>query len=215
MPNGRIALGDDADNVRVDDAAHRLFVGYGSGALAVIDTVRAAKIADIPLKAHPESFRLESAGGRIIVNVPDAGEIAVVDRRIDRQVASWPTGDLTANFPLALDEPHGYFIAVFRHPAKLAIYRIRDGRLLAAVDSCADSDDAFVDAKRSRIYVICGEGAIDVFEAGGDRHEHLGRIRTVAGARAGLFVPKLDRLFVAVRARAGTPAAIWVYHPAP
>src|ERR1700686_2449316 len=33
----RIALGDDADNIRVDAAAHRIFIGYGSGALAVID----------------------------------------------------------------------------------------------------------------------------------------------------------------------------------
>src|ERR1035437_5355298 len=34
---GRIELGSDADNIRVDAAASRIFVGYGSGALAVID----------------------------------------------------------------------------------------------------------------------------------------------------------------------------------
>src|SRR5262249_13234165 len=33
---GRIDLGDDADNIRVDSASNRVFVGYGSGALAVI-----------------------------------------------------------------------------------------------------------------------------------------------------------------------------------
>src|SRR5262245_21697266 len=32
---GRIDLGDDADNIRVDSASNRVFVGYGSGALAV------------------------------------------------------------------------------------------------------------------------------------------------------------------------------------
>src|SRR4030088_858832 len=32
---GRIELGSDADNVRVDAAAGRVFVGYGSGGLAV------------------------------------------------------------------------------------------------------------------------------------------------------------------------------------
>jgi YVTN family beta-propeller protein len=35
-PRGRIELGSDADNVRVDAAANRIFVGYGSGALAVM-----------------------------------------------------------------------------------------------------------------------------------------------------------------------------------
>ena len=36
-PTGRIELGDDADNVRLDTAHNRVLVGYGKGALAVID----------------------------------------------------------------------------------------------------------------------------------------------------------------------------------
>src|SRR5215471_17788816 len=32
---GKIDLGDDADNIRVDSSSNRVFVGYGSGALAV------------------------------------------------------------------------------------------------------------------------------------------------------------------------------------
>ena len=75
-----IAVGDDADNIRVDDGAHRVYVGYGSGALAVIDTTARRKIADIPLKAHPEGFQLEPSGQHVYVNVPDAREVAVVDR---------------------------------------------------------------------------------------------------------------------------------------
>src|SRR5882724_8341173 len=34
---GLIELGSDADNIRIDAAANRIFVGYGNGALAVID----------------------------------------------------------------------------------------------------------------------------------------------------------------------------------
>jgi hypothetical protein len=37
---------------------------------------------------------------------------------------------------------------------------------------------------------------------------------TASGARTSLFVPELDRLFVAVRARSKEPAAIWVFRPA-
>src|ERR1700687_2953953 len=53
-PAGRIDLGDDADNIRVDAAADQVLVGYGSGGLAVIDAKSFRKIADIPLRAHPE-----------------------------------------------------------------------------------------------------------------------------------------------------------------
>jgi hypothetical protein len=38
-------------------------------------------------------------------------------------------------------------------------------------------------------------------------------VPTVAGARTALFVPELDRLFLAVRANGGEPAAIWIFRP--
>ena len=43
----------------------------------------------------------------------------------------------------------------------------------------------------------------------------LGRIPTASGARTSFFYPEMDRLFVAVRATAREPAAIWVYRPTP
>jgi hypothetical protein len=71
-PIGRIGLGDDADNIRVDTARKRVLVGYGKGALAVIDPVSLSKTADIRLKAHPEGFQIDETGTQVFVNVPDA-----------------------------------------------------------------------------------------------------------------------------------------------
>jgi DNA-binding beta-propeller fold protein YncE len=78
-PIGRIELGGDADNVRVDAKRHRVLVGYGKGALAVIDPAPRTKTADFHLKGHPESFQIDETGTQVFVNVPDAREIAVVD----------------------------------------------------------------------------------------------------------------------------------------
>lgn len=210
---GQIALGQDADNVRVDDASHRVFVGYGSGALAVIDTSTGRKIADIRLKAHPEGFQIHPASQRIFVNVPEAGEIAVVDSGANRQVAAWSTDSLHANYPMALIEPHQQVLAIFRHPAKMGVFGAQDGRMLTSIDTCGDADDVFFDAKRNRTYVSCGEGFLQVFAMQGRHHADLGRIITAAGARTSLFVPGLDRLLLAVRAAGGSPAAIWVFRP--
>jgi hypothetical protein len=212
-PIGRIMLGDDADNVRVDEAAHRVFVGYGSGALAVIDASTRRKIADIPLKAHPESFQLDRVSGRIFVNVPEAREIAVVDRGTHRQVAAWSPDALRANFPMALDEPRQRVVTIFRDPAKMGVFGAQDGRMLASIDTCGDADDVFFDVKRDRIYVSCGEGFLEVLAVQGESYAPLARIATAAGARTSLFVPGLDRLLLAVRATAGAPASIWVFRP--
>ena len=60
---GSIDLGEDADNIRVDAASNRVFVGYGSGGLAEIDPATNGGLLDLPLPAHPEGFswRVRSA----------------------------------------------------------------------------------------------------------------------------------------------------------
>jgi DNA-binding beta-propeller fold protein YncE len=212
-PLGSIGLGDDADNVRIEEGARRVWIGYGSGALAVIDANTRRKVAEISLKAHPESFRLEPTGSDIFVNVPDAHEIAVVDRSTRKQVATWKTNELRANYPMALDEA-GQVLVVFRHPAAVAIFR-KDGQRAQVLDTCGDSDDVFVDPKRHCVYVTCGEGFIDTFSRGATGYEHTGRLATSPGARTSLFVPELDRIYLAVRASLTAPASVWVIRPEP
>ena len=126
---GRIELGDDADNIRVDAASNRVFVGYGNGALAVDRPATNGKIADIPLRQHPESFQLARSDRRIFVNVPKAREIAVIDRFAGKQTASWPIEN-GSNFPMALDEIPAAFSWRFAIPLSLASSPCRTAALL-------------------------------------------------------------------------------------
>lgn len=212
-PAGRIALGEDADNVRVDAAGKQVFVGYGKGALAVIDPARRARIGDIALAAHPESFRLDPAGARIFVNLPEAQRIAVVDRAAGKQVAAWQVAGLQGNFPMALADGGRQVVVAFRRPAKLAVLAADSGATLATVDICGDADDVFEDARRGRLYVSCGEGFLDVLRRSGRGYRRLARLPTAPGARTALFVPELDRLYLAVRGTDKERPALWVYRP--
>lgn len=212
---GRIELGDDADNVRIDASASRVFVGYGKGALAVIDAPSYHKVANIPLKGHPESFQLDPATGRAFVNVPDAGHVAVVDIASAKQVASWQVPGLRSNFPMTVDNDGGQVFVAYRRPAKLVVFAGRDGTVVNTLDLCDDSDDVFFDARRHRLYASCGAGAVDVFERSPQGWAHKDRIPTVSGSRTSLFVPELDRLYLAVRASGREPASVWVFRPAP
>jgi DNA-binding beta-propeller fold protein YncE len=207
----RIPLGGDADNVRVDAVGNRVFVAYGQGALAVIDPASRNKVADIELKAHPESFQLDRSTPRIFVNDP-ANQAIVVDRAAGQVVANWPTGSGT-NFPMALNDRAGHVVVAFRNPAKLGAFSMHDGAPVATVDLCADADDMFVDAKRERVYVSCGDGYLDVFDTRVNAYRRINHIATISGARTSLFVPELDVLFIAARATASQPAAIWMFRP--
>ena len=213
-PGDAVRLGSDADNVRFDAATGMLFVGYGSG-LAVIDPASVSKVADIPLAGHPESFQLARDGQRLYVNVPGAEMIAVIDPAVRKLIGRWSTQGMDSNFAMALDEQAHEVIVASRHPAKLAAFAMADGGIVASADTCGDVDDVFVDAKRRRIYASCGEGFVDVLDKASTPWRRLSRMPTVAGARTSLFVPELDRLFVAVRADGQEPAAIWAFRPMP
>ncbi|HEX9465832.1 MAG TPA: hypothetical protein VGB82_24800 [Alphaproteobacteria bacterium] len=208
---GTLKLGSDADNLRVDRSSGDVVAGYGTGALAVLDAGTGRKKADIRLPAHPESFQLAS-DGRVFINVPDARQVAVVDRAAGRQVAHWGI-EAAGNFPMALDEAGQRLIVAYRSPATLAIFDTAKGSPIASFRTCDDADDVFVDARRRRIYVSCGEGVLAVIQQDGTGYRDVARIKTSSGARTSLFVPELDRLFLAVRTRGREPAAIWIYRP--
>ena len=92
----------------------------------------------------------------------------------------------------------------------------RTGNVTARLPTCGDADDVFFDARRGRIYVSCGAGEIAVFQQDGKGYRHLASIATAPGARTSLFVPELDRLFLAVRAGLpGSAASIQIFQPAP
>lgn len=215
-PIGKLDLHRDADNIRIDPRNGNIVVGYGDGGLAIVDPMSRAEIATIKLQAHPEGFQIEPTTGRAFVNVPDANQIAVVDLNKRQQTATWKVAGVGANFPMALDPAGGVLATVFRNPPELVLLDRKTGAVTAKLPACGDADDVFHDAKRQRYYVSCGEGSLDVFQAAGNQLTALARIPTSRGARTSLFVPGVDRLFLAVRAGLlGSDAAIQVYRPMP
>jgi DNA-binding beta-propeller fold protein YncE len=207
----RIAVGENADNVRVDALANRIFVAHGGG-LAVIDPAGLGKIGDIDLRTHPEGFQLDPSSNGMFLNDPAGQAIIILDRVARREVGRWPLGNGT-NFPMALNPKAGHVVVAFRNPARLVAFSKNNGAPVTDAALCGDADDVFVDQKRERVYVSCGEGYLDVFDASEDAYRRIKRIPTAGGARTSLFVPELDLLFVAGRATASEPASIWVFRP--
>jgi YVTN family beta-propeller protein len=203
---------DDADNVRYDAKADRLYVGYGDGALAIIDPQKLEVVGRIKLEGHPESFQLEKAGPRIFVNVPDAKQIAVVDREKRTVIAKWPMEKFHANYPMALDETNHRLFVGCRQPARLVVFDTESGKAISDFAISGDTDDLFYDGKRQRLYISCGEGAVDLIQkleanAQGAR----ARISTRTGARTSFFSPESDELYLAVPVTGKQEAELRVY----
>jgi DNA-binding beta-propeller fold protein YncE len=209
---GELNFKDDADNLRYDDATKKIYVGFGSGGIGIVNAPDGKEIGSIKLSAHPEAFELEKNGRRIFVNVPNSRHVAVIDRDKGEVVARWQTDLAFGNFPMALDEANHRLFVGCRLPSKLVVLDTESGKVIAKIDISGDSDDLFYDSKRHRIYAICGAGKIDIIEqADANTYKALAKIDTADGARTGLFVPERDSLFVAVPHRGSQQAEIRRY----
>ena len=207
-----ITIGGDADNVRYDSAANRIYVA-AEGGLYAIDPATGKTVGRVAIDGHPESFQLETAGTRVFANLPGLLDSSIVagERTSMTATARWATQGCGGNYPMALDEPTSRLFVGCRRPARLALVDTQSGSFITSIDIVGDTDDLFYDQERHRLYVIGGDGSVDVVARDGDRLERVGRVSTRSGARTGLWVPALTRLYVAVPQRGGDPAEIRVF----
>jgi hypothetical protein len=206
---------DDADNVRLDPKKKEtVFVGYGDGALAIIDVKTWKKTGDIKIAGHPESFQVENCGEDIYVNVPGVKEVAIADREKGRVRATFPMTKFKSNFPMALDETNNRVFIGCRTTPRLVVLDKEKGHELANLEISGDTDDLFYDAKRQWVYISCGEGCIEVVSAAPDQPlKRLQKISTRSGARTSFFSRDLDRFFLAIPNRGADAAEIRIYQP--
>jgi DNA-binding beta-propeller fold protein YncE len=209
---GELSFKDDADNVRYDDSAKKIYVGFGNGGLAVVSAPDGKQVGSIKLTGHPEAFVLEKHRRRIFVNVPTSCHVAVIDLDKGEVIATWSTGLVFGNFPISLDETNHRLFVGCRLPPRFVVLDTESGKLVAEIDISGDSDDVFYDSKRHRIYAICGAGKIDIIEqTDANTYKALTKINTADGARSGLFVPERDALFIAIPHRGSQRAEIRRY----
>jgi hypothetical protein len=115
-----------------------------------------------------------------------------------------------ANYPMALK---GRTIYVgCRRPPQIIAMDSDSGRQLTAIATAGDADDLYCDENQSRLYETCGAGFVEVLSIKHNGElKKIQHVRTGRGARTGLFLPDLHKLFVAVPQRPGQACQVMVY----
>ena len=194
-------MGGDADRIGIVPGHKIVCVGWGVGGLAMVD-LESGRRSNMNLSSHPESFQMDSTGNRIYVNLPGVSEIVEIDRRSQTVYASWPLHPYRDNGPMAIDEANRRIFVVCRKPAKLLVLNMDDAAVMASMSTVGDAGDVFYDSAHKRVYVVGGEGFVDVFrQKSADDYSVLSHTVTAPGARSGLFVPEWNRLYVVARNR--------------
>lgn len=207
-----LKLSGDADDVRYDANADKIYVGYGGGGIAIIDGQSRKQTGDIKLPAHPESFQLDAKSGKLWVNLPGSGMIGVADLRQLKLTAKWSKLFPRANFPMAYDQAQHRVIVGYRLPARLIIYDSETGKEVFTASMIGDTDDLYWDQHNKSIYISGGSGAINIFkQTDNTSYRQIANIPTRSGARTSLLVPELGILLIAARAEGEQNAALLIY----
>jgi len=215
-----VTLKVDTDSIGYDPATHYLYIDNGGDnahetftMLSVVDTTAGAKLADIKIDGDTlEAMALEKAGDRLFLNNPAKNEVELIDRKTNKLAASWPVKLGKSNATMALDESaHRLFVGC--RSGAIVVFDTQNGKELQALPVGKGVDDLMFDPASKRIYATSGgAGQVDVYkETDPDHYRSLGSIPSGPGAKTGLLVAQLSRLFVAVPPRGATPGEVYVY----
>ena len=215
---GEIKTHPGADSIGFDATNGRLFVVTGGkdvkleeSWLEEIDPETGAKAGETHFQAnHVESMAVEQGGNRVYINITDKNQLAVIDRGTHAVAATWPIREAEQNAMAQLDPASKQLFVVARKPGKVIVLDLATGATRATFAAPGHSDQALFDAGNRRLYAPGGDGSVGVYAVRGDGHvEALAPVPSAVGAKTGILVPELHRLYLAVSPGEGkTGAAI-------
>ena len=210
-----------ADEMGYDKSTNRLYIVNGGRDakmketyLSAIDPVTLKHYGDLKFDTDKiEAMVIEQNGDKLYLNVTGKNYIAVVDKREMKVLETFPIKDAEQNAPMAFDESTRRLFVITRKPSKLLVIDASNGATVASFVMPARVNQVIWDAVTKRVFVLAGEGFIGIVQQkGADQYEELPRVATTIGAKTGILVPELRRIYVAVSpGEAKTGAAILRY----
>jgi DNA-binding beta-propeller fold protein YncE len=219
-----VSLSADTDAIDYDPATKYLYVSNGGRAagldysqISVLDTATGDRVGDIRVDgaAKLEAFAIEHSGSRIFVNIPPKNAVAVIDRTTSKVIATWPLTRGKKNMAIALDEgTHRLFVGTRDSPmhGSIVVIDTQSGKEIDSLPIGGWVDYLAYDAKSRRLYASCGVGAVYAFEQRQDgSYELVAQADTAVMAKTAIYVPELQKLFVAVPHLGNEPAQVLVF----
>src|SRR5580692_8115986 len=234
-----LKLEPDPNRLLYDPATDLIYFGYGGQnagfdayeRVGVMQATRGARsdqfVADMIAPTFRPGHLAEMAmddGGKLLVCDSRADLIFQFDTRKRELLKSWPAhGDGAGD--MSLDRAHHRLFVGTRIPAEMTVYDSESGKEIVTLPGPETMDGVYYDAGLKRIYVSGGRwygtpeaspGWVYVYQQrDADHYDLISRIMTRPGSGTSLFVPALNRLYVASQAIGEQDAAILVFEPVP
>ncbi|MFT3790832.1 MAG: hypothetical protein QM741_07095 [Rudaea sp.] len=196
---GAESMGYDAIRKRLYAVAGGHNMHQPNSWLVEIDPYTGRNYGELKFAAdHVGALVLEKHGNKLYVNVTGMNEMAVVDKNTRSIIATWPIAEAQRNIPLAFDEATRRLFVATRAPSRLLVLDADTGATVTSFKAPVGCDQVLFDRINHRVYALGSEGYIGVFaEKDRDHYEELPLVASAPGAKTGILIPQLQRLYVA------------------
>jgi hypothetical protein len=227
----------DPNRLFYDPTTDLIYFGYGGqnagfdayGRVGILqakpgagyDRLVADMIAPTPRPGHLAEMAMDD-NGMLLICDSRAHMIYQFDTRKRELIKSWAArGDGAGD--MSLDRTgHRLFVGT-RTPPEMTVYDSLSGKEIQNLPGPETMDGVHYDPKLKRVYVTGGRwygtpdaspGWVYVYQQKDpDHYETISKIQTRPGSGTSLFVPQLNRLYVASQAIGDHDAAILVFEP--
>jgi streptogramin lyase len=171
----------------------------GKGASATAFDAKSGKVIaqDIPLGGKPETGVADAEANRIYVNLEDKSQIAAVDIKEHKVVATWPIDPGAEPTGLAYDAALHRLIVGCGN-SKMVMMDSTNGKVVASVDCGEGVDAAAFDPRTHLAFVSAGKsGIVTIARVEADKLTVVQTLATEKGARTMAVDLKTHRIYLA------------------
>jgi hypothetical protein len=227
----------DSNRLFYDPTTNLIYFGYGGqnagfdayervGILepkrgAGYDRLIADMIAPTPRPGHLAEIAMDD-NGVLLACDSRADRIYQFDTQKRELIKSWPArGDGAGD--MALDRTRHRLFVGTRVPPEMTVYDSLSGKQIQNLPAPETMDGVYYDPKLKRIYMTGGRwygtpdaspGWVYVYQQKDpDHYDVISKIKTRPGSGTSLFVPELNRFYVASQAIGDQEATVFVFEP--
>ena len=202
-----VALTPGSDTAKYDAVANVLYIVTGgkdvdmkTANLEAVNPDTGAKLGMITFPDnHVEAMAFVDGDPRLFINLTETNKVAVVDRRTLKLLNTWPVPPAKQNAMVTFDAAQHRLYVVCRDPGMVVVMNSDTGAVVGTQPAPLRSDEVQYDAATHRLYVPGGEGYMGVYDTSDPDHlKEIEKVSTAPGAKTGLLIPSMHRLFLAV-----------------
>ena len=199
----KVETGENPDAILYEPGQQEVYTFNGRGQSATVfpakldgDIVR-RKAMTIPVSGKPEFAVANAKAGRVYVNIEDKNEVAVIDTKTHKVLATWPLAPGEEPTGLAIDATqHRLFVGC--HNQLLVTLDSVTGQVVGTMPIGQGVDATWFDDGTQYMFASCGDGTVTI--AHEDAPDKLTVVQTLAterGARTMALDPTTHRIYLA------------------